>query len=433
MVALSYGKKMRASKLYLSQIMVKATMLFTYIAFEMTPAGVFAESYESPISETTSNDEAILHMASKMYDDWHEFMVELGNHGIIFAFDYTGEALYSFRLQPSDVTRYRGLTNLRLMIDTEKLGLWPGGEFFINGQWGYGRNINVVADDVILPVSTLDARDFAQVSEYGIKQRLWGNAVRFIVGKQDVNYIFCVNDYAGYLVNPSYALISTVPMPTFPAPALGATVIAEPLKRLSLGLGFYDGSPRIGRSGFESFFDGKGGYFWILESAWKPAFGADHRLPGDYRLGFWYHSGPFAKTGTGDDAETLDGNYGFYLQMSQAIYKKKKADDGRREVGVFMQFGWAPSDRNAVTKYVGGGLQYQGMLPARTNDIFGLGASHTWLTDADREIRLTSVELFYVFQLTSWLGLQPDVQYFYNTGNHQRNGLAADVRWLVSF
>ena len=142
-------------------------MLFTYIAFEMTPAGVFAESYESPISETTSNDEAILHMASKMYDDWHEFMVELGNHGIIFAFDYTGEALYSFRLQPSDVTRYRGLTNLRLMIDTEKLGLWPGGEFFINGQWGYGRNINVVADDVILPVSTLDARDFAQVIGVG--------------------------------------------------------------------------------------------------------------------------------------------------------------------------------------------------------------------------------------------------------------------------
>ena len=393
----------------------------------------FAENLESPEGGSAGSDETILHPLRRTYGIWRGLLSQLDECGITLDFDYTGEALYGFRLQPSGETRYRGLTNLRLTIDTKKIGLWRGGKFFVNGQNGYGRDVNVSPGGIVLPISNIDAPDFTQISEYGLEQNFLDGTMQLRLGKQDVNTIFCVNEYGGFPINPFYSLIPPVPMPTFPAPALGATVVAEPLKRLSLGLGFYDGSPRIGRSGFESFFDGKGGYFWILESTWKPAFGADRRLPGDYRLGFWYHSGPFAKNGTGDDAETLNGNYGFYLQMNQAIYKKKRADDGEQELGIFMQFGWTPSDRNAITQYMGGGLQYRGMLTARANDTLGLAVSHTWLARADREIRLTSVELFYIFQLTSWIGLQPDIQYFYNTGNHPRNGLAAGVLWHVRF
>lgn len=331
------------------------------------------------------------------------------------------------------MTRYRDETNLRLTLDTEKLGLWRGGEFFINAQAGYGRGIDVNADGVTLPISNIDARNFGQISEYGLKQGLWAGAVQFIVGKQDVNTLFCVNTNGSSMVNPSYALIPTVPMPTFPAPALGATVIAAPWKTLSLGLGFYEGAPRIGGSGFDTFFDGKRGYFSVVETAWKPSFGEDHRLPGDYRVGFWYHSGSFAETGSSVNPETFHGNYGFYLLMNQSIYKKKGTDPSDPGLGVFLQIGWAPSDRNAITSYVGAGLQYQGMLPGRPLDTLGLGVSQTWLADAHGDTQLTSVELFYCVQLFSWLGVQPDIQYFYNTGDHPRNGLAAGCRWLVKF
>ena len=362
---------------------------------------------------------------------WHTAFSELDKRGIHLSFNYTGEVFYSYRLDPDRVTRYRDLTNLRITLDTEKLGLWQGGEFFLNGQGGYGRGIDVAAADVSLPISTIDARNFAQVSEYGIKQRLWNNAVQFIVGKQDVNTIFCVNDYGSNLVNPSYALPPTVPMPTFPAPALGASVIAAPWKALSLGLGFYEGAPRIGGSGFDTFFDSSRGYFSVVEATWKPGLGEDHRLSGDYCIGFWYHTGRLAGQGTG--AATFNGNYGFYLQMNQALYKKKGDDPSDQGLGAFLQLGWAPKERNAITGYVGAGLQYQGILPNRPADILGLGMSHTWLSEGNRATPLVSLELFYIVQIFPWLGIQPDVQYFYMTRSEQRSGLAAGCRWLVKF
>jgi porin len=356
---------------------------------------------------------------------------KLAQRGIVLSFNYTGEVFYSYRLEPDKVTPYRDLTNLRIDIDTEKLGLWPGGEIFVNGEWSYGRGINVVAADVAFPISSIEARNFAQVSEYGLKQDLWGGAVQFIVGKQDVNTIFCVNDYGNLLVNNSYIQIPTVPLPTFPAPGLGATIIASPAKQLSFGMGFYEGAPRIGGSGFDTFFDSSRGYFSMAEAAWKPGLGEDHHLPGDYRLGFWYHTGPFP--GTGDESRTFKGNYGLYLLMDQTLYKKKGSDPADKGLGVFVQFGWAPSDRNQVTGYASAGLQYQGIVPNRPRDILGLATSQTWITDGEHEQMLVSGELFYLVQITSWLGIQPDIQYFYRAKGEHRSGLAAGCRWMVQF
>jgi porin len=362
---------------------------------------------------------------------WQDIQSQLDKRGIALSFNYTGEVFYSYRLEPDKVTPYRDLTNLRIDLDTEKLGLWPGGEVFLNGQWSYGRGIDVMADGVTFPISSIDARNFAQVSEYGLKQRFWNNALQVIVGKQDVNTIFCVNDYGSLLVNNSYIQIPTVPLPTFPAPGLGATVIASPWKQFSFGLGFYEGAPRIGGSGFDTFFDGSRGYFSILETKWTPAWGQDHHLPGDYRVGFWYHTGQFA--GIGDDTRTFNGNYGFYLLMNQSIYRRKGADPSDPGLGVFLQAGWAPSDRNQVTRYVGAGLQYQGIVPGRPADILGLATSYTWVTDGEHETMLVSGEFFYLVQITSWLGVQPDIQYFYNARGEHRSGLAAGCRWVVQF
>jgi porin len=407
---------------------IARVLAFAALLLTNTALYAVASDGEEPASVGQPANRGLWGQAS---DAWQAAIAELAKRGITLAFNYTGEVFYSYRLTPDNVARYRDETNLRLTLDTGTLGLWKGGAFFINAQAGYGHGIDVVADGVTLPISNIEARNFAQISEYGLKQGLWDNAVQFIVGKQDVNTIFCVNTNGSYLINPSYALIPTVPMPTFPAPALGATVIAAPWKQLSFGLGFYDGGARIGGSGFDTFFENKGGYFSVAEAAWKPALGEDHRLPGDYRVGFWYHSGQFAETGTG--VETFNGNYGFYLLMNQMLYKKKGADAADPGLGAFLQLGWAPSDRNPLTGYVGAGLQYRGMLPGRPEDILGLGISHTWLSENSRATSLASLELFYCAQIFPWLGVQPDFQYFYSTASQERSGFAAGCRWLVSF
>jgi porin len=111
------------------------------------------------------------------------------------------------------------------------------------------------------------------------------------------------------------------------------------------------------------------------------------------------------------------------------------ADDDQG-LGVFVQFGWAPSDRNSVTRYLGAGLAYQGLLPGRSRDTLVFAVSRTEFVGsgpAGRRATLVNLEAFYKVELTPWVHLQPDVQYFNNPDIHRKNGMAAGIRWLVRF
>jgi porin len=367
---------------------------------------------------------------------WEDYRRELEEGGITLLLDYTGEVFSGCRLNPSGTPRYRGLVNLSLRFATEKLGLWPKGELFINGQNGHGQGIDVNPAGVALPISNIDAQDFTQISEYGLQQNLLDGRVRIVLGKKDVNTIFCVSNFGSFLVNPSYALIPTVPMPTFPAPALGGAVLTEPADWLSLGMGVYDGAPKIESLGFDTAFDGKGGYFYVFEPAWKPAFGSRGQDPGNYRLGLWYHSGDVSETGFNTEPKIFSSNHGYYLLIDQTIYKEQEGVGDGRTLGLFFQLGWAPSDRNEVYRYVGGGLSCTGVVPKRDQDTLGIGVSQMRLIGSQgpgQRVGLTNVEVYYLAQLTPWLRLQPDVQYFDDPQERRRDGLAFGLRWLVKF
>jgi porin len=408
--------------------------LFAFLAVILAPVIAFAENPQPPPDNSGRGGETMMsRLWKRTADSWHDFYSKLNERGVTLEFNYTGEAFHSFELQPNSVTPYRGLINLTVSFDTEKLGLWPHVELFIQGQNGHGKGINISPGGIVQPISNIDARNFTQISEYGFKQDLLNGGVQIILGKKDVNLIFCANEYGNYLVNPSYALIPTVPMPTFPAPALGAALFAEPLKPLSLGLGFYDGSPKVGGLGFDTLFDNKGGHFLVFEPAWKPNFGKEDRYPGDYRLGFWYHSGAFQETGSSPNLKTFQGNYGFYVLMNQVVYKGNGGLSNDSEFGLFIQFGWSPNDRNSVTQYIGTGFRYKGVLQDRHPDTLGLGMSYSWLVGIHGRTELTNIELFYVLPLTSWMSLQPDIQYFHHLNGDRKNGLSAGLRWLVGF
>jgi porin len=358
----------------------------------------------------------------------------LKSRGISLAFNYRGEIFYNSGLEPSDTSRYRGLAELSLTFDTEKLALWPGGELFITGQNGHGQNITVNPGGVDLPISNIDAVDFTQISEYGLKQIFLNRRLRLILGKQNVNTYFCVTEFGASFIYPTFQLIPTVPMPTFPAPALGVSAFAEPAKWLSLGAGFYDGGPEVGTLGFDTALKGKGGYFSVFEPEWKPGWGEDGRYAGHYRLGFWYHSGEVSGTGTPPGESS--GDYGFYLSADQVVYQERRSDGNNRVLGIFFQFGRAPSDRNQVYQYVGTGCSYKGFLSDRSADTVGWGMNYTRLLasqPAGRKTDLINVELFYEAPLTPWMSLRPDIQYFSNPRESRENGFAAGARWIITF
>ena len=366
-----------------------------------------------------------------------DFQTKLKSYGLTVQSTYTGEAFHSFNLTPDNATRYRGLVDLHIALDTGQSGLWPDGEFFVDGQNGHGKALvaNPAGDD--LPISNIDARDFTQISQFGFQQSFLDGKARIRLGKQDVNEIFDVNHFGGEFIFPSYTLIPTIPMPTFPAPALGTSLFVEPAGWLSLGAGIYDGDPKIESLGFDTAFDGKGGYFSICEAAWKPGFGAQNQYDGNYRLGLWHHSGDFAATGDGSNSKMFSDNSGFYLMFEQLVFKEQPNDGDDQGLGVFFQFGWAPSDRNPIWRYMGAGFSYKGFFAGREHDTLNVGLNYAWLAgsapEGNSRTHLANIELFYIARLTSWCSLQPDIQYYANPEEDHETGFAAGLRWILQF
>ena len=71
---------------------------------------------------------------------------------------------------------------------------------------------------------------------------------------------------------------------------------------------------------------------------------------------------------------------------------------------------------------------------ARKADDIGLGVTYTRLIGSQPmgvKKEVTNVELFYTFQVTPWMGLRPDIQYFDHPGDHRKNGLAMGVRGII--
>ncbi len=355
----------------------------------------------------------------------------LETRGLGFDLLYIGETFRGVHLTPPDTVGYRGNVNLHLTLNSARAGWWEGGTLFLDLQHGHGRSFQLVLDGVSQFLSAIDSPDFTQVYQWGLEQRLAGGRLRLRVGKQDSNDIFAVNSLGQEFISPPFTLIPTVPLPTFPAPAVGAVLLVAPDRPLSARAGFFDGGSSIGGLGLDSFFDGEGGYFTVLEPVLSTHLGRADALPGTWRLGLWHHSGLFPATGR--QGRQLRGNHGAFLVVDQMLSPQPEGGPGRG-AGVFLQLGWSPADRNTVSRYLGVGLKYKGILPGRGGDFLavGLGVSRWNLLRRPGEHQeVRNLELFYLARLNSWASVQPDLQVFSTGSDNAGRAWALGLRWIV--
>ncbi len=357
----------------------------------------------------------------------------LDERGIDIEMVYTGETFSNLRggLNTSGASEYRSNFDMTLTADAEKFGLRPG-SIFIYTQLGHGMGITEKHVGDAQTLSNLDACNFFQVSEYWIEQLFFDRQLRIKVGKQDSNIDFVAVDYGEDFIGSSFAVIPTIPMPTFCDPGLGVAAFWEPEDWISLGAGYYEGDPKGSTSGFNTAFGNHGGSFTIGELALKTSFGAQKDLPGTYRFGGWYHSSDFEEVGDDADTDVFAGNHGFYLAFDQMLYHEQ--NDSDQGLGTFFQFGWAPENRNEIDRYFGIGLSYVGLLTGRDEDITGIGlAQALWSNRMDDVTRETAIELFYKAQLTEFMSIQPDIQYIANPSGNGDDALAFGVRFEIVF
>ena len=329
--------------------------------------------------------------ADRATGDWGGVRTQLEEAGITFEADYIAEG---FAQDGDDDASYLGNLDVMLTFDTEKLFSWPGGTVFVYGEEKHGSGLSGEGEaNLLMQVSSLEAESFTQLAEFWLEQKL-GEHVVVRLGKQDGNRDFSSPRFAGNFVNSSFGVLPGSALPSFPAPALGATVLTEWNSWFGVRAAIYEGDPRS-EAVFSRVLDDHTGVI---------SFGSinlRHDIAGqeaaEFSLGGWNHS-----------ATNREGVFGVYDVL---LYLHPDSDDGR-SIQAFVRGNWSPEEPDEINSYVGGGLTAHGFL-GRQNTI-GIGTGHAWT----EEFRESFVEVFFKWRPVPWFTVEPDVQVYDTADGH---------------
>ncbi len=415
------------------------------LALLMVAGRLLADNAEGELTQSKLADEVAEDTLDPVAALRQPLTDALGNHGVALELSYSADFFTNARggLNTTSAFQFRGLLDFSLTLETEPLGLWNGGAFFVNFIENHGVDITERYVGDLQAVNNADAPNEARVYEAWYEQLLFDGRLRVKAGKLDVNGDFAAGLYRDEFIHSSPGFSPTIPMITWPDTAWGVALFIEPTEWLYLGAGVYDALGASKRFGLDTALHTPDESFTIFELGLRPrlALFGQSGLPGQYAIGGVYHSGvwPIFLDDLGGrlPARFETGNASVYVTLDQMLFREEGTEDSKQGLGAFFQFAWAPSDRNEITQHYGGGFQYYGPLPTRDDDVCGVGVHHVNLSHKvqalEQRYSETAIEVFYKAQVTEWMSIKPDVQYVVNPGGAGRDALVAGVRLEFGF
>ena len=334
---------------------------------------------------------------------------------------------------------YGGRGDITGHLDTQKLGLWPGGFLTVEleGNWsdsvsGKTGALMPVNTNQLFPLPTgdnvaLPALNFAQflspyagvvVGKFATITETSGDMNEFAHGKGDTQFFNTALN-----VNPT--LLIAVPYST-----LGAGVIALPTKdphEAIVNFLVVSAEGKASTDGFDNL------------SANKLSFAGEGRvrtdffsLTGHQLIGATYSNRQFTSIDQRIEFEPVsralglapsrtiakkDGSWSVNYNFDQFLYETDKA--AGHGVGLFGRFGASDGNPNLLHYFYSAGVGGKGLIPERPLDQFGLGyyyldvQSPTLSTQRFSRSFLRDewgFEAYYNVALTPWVLLTPDVQ-----------------------
>ena len=375
---------------------------------------------------------------STLTGDWDGLRNELASRGVTIDMSLTQAAQGIVHGGKDTGWQYGGgRGDIILNVDTQKLGLWPGGflnveaegNFIpddtlrksINGKTGAlmfvnsnqsfpmpsGDNFNLPAlnfTQFLSPYFGLTLGKYATVTSTG------GDMNDFAHGKGDTQFMNTALN-----VNP--ILLTTVPYST-----LGTGLIVLPTKdpqEAIVNFLVVSTTGKASTSGFDDLNDDN--LSFMAEGRVRTDFFGltGHQLFGavfsnrkftsiDQNARFIFENGAF---------EGKKGSWNIHYNFDQYLYEPKKASG--EGIGVFGRFGVSDGDPNFMHYFYSLGIGGKGMIPARGHDRFGLGfyyidVKNPTLQGLFQTRKLLrdgyGFEAFYNVAITPWLQLTPDIQ-----------------------
>lgn len=314
--------------------------------------------------------------------------------------------------------------------------MWRNGTFNIYLLANSGGDPSTRIGDFQI-ASNIEADNTFKIYEAWYEHRFLDDKFSILGGLHDYNSEFYMLEYGSFFINSSFGIapeVSQVGPSIFSTTALASRLSLQPVENTYLKAVVYDGVPGDPGEpkGTHINFDRGDGLFLGIEGALLA--GKDPFESGYYKLGLggWFHTMEFEDF----NGITRDDNNGLYFIGEKNLFSEETSSQG---LGMFLQLGFAETDRNQIDLYIGAGINYKGLIPNRNEDVFGMAVAHASTSDdfinanPGTDNGETAVELSYQFGITPWLIVQPDLQYIINPGmvSTVNDALVFDLRLMI--
>ncbi len=408
------GMAMRRSAIFFAVMVLLTGILFNALAFagDAAPATTYSGDFLT---------------RSTLTGDWGGARNDLAKKGLTFDLSLTQTGMSVVSGGRKQGWEYTGYGNLTIQMDTQKMGLWPGGFFMMEVEGNYNKPINL-DPGAIMPVEfiqtfptpgsrqvNIPAVSFMQFFSpfagvfIGKLDTMSGDANEFAHGKGDKQFF-----NMAFNINPVAALI--------PTSALGAGLIFLPTgdpKAAVINIMALDGDGKADRSGFDTVF--KGNTIYAAEVRKRTDF---FGKTGHQLLGAAYNTKDFSSLEQSSHLiirnrgiEKKDNSWALYYNFDQYLYEPQKGSG--KGIGIFGRLGLSDGNPNPINGFFSIGIGGKGVIPGRPLDEFGLGYYYIDVANPKftgplqtREALRNEYggEAYYNVAITPWMKLTPDVQ-----------------------
>ncbi len=333
---------------------------------------------------------------------------------------------------------FSGSYDVEVTLDMMKL-LGFEGSFFIRGEGGWtdseGIDESAVGSFFGVNADAVGNRSLDIVEAYytlPITERFSITAGKIdFTGFFDANAL--ANDETAQFLNGSLVNNAAAPFPDYSLGVIASFDITDDWYMMA---GIADAQADGRETGFNTAFNGEDYYFYIAETGIAASLdSAKGALQGTYRLGVWNDPQP---KGNSDAVDLERDDVGFYLSFDQMLAKENGDEDDCQGFGVFFRYGYADCKRNDLCNFYSFGVQYQGLIAGRDEDVLGVGYSngsfsnHAAATFPDGYE--SAVEAYYSIRISERVQITPDAQYVVNPGGSGvSDAVVLGLRMQVSF
>jgi len=354
-----------------------------------------------------------------------------------------------------------GALHVQLTMDGGRAAGAAGLTGYLDGLWIEGGQPSRLVGDA-QGVSNIEAPPAVRLYEAWLQYNGPRDRVSVLAGRYDLNTEFYNLRSAGLFLNSSFGIGADFGLSGFAGPSVYAdTALAvrfayKPTPNAGIRIAIVDGAPVNPVPGSSGPFDPHNGLVVVAEAdlasygsgdekalSHRARLGRNASLPpyaDKIAVGVWDYTAAFPELAPGPlpggTPPRRGPEQGAYFLWDHPLFQSSR--DATRRVTGFVQVDVADPVANRFGVYFGAGLTGVGLSKARPNDEIGLGVAMARNGSPYEESQHvaglpvsaaeTAIEASYLAQVTSWLALQPDVQYVIHPNTEPRLGDAVVVQ-----